>query len=300
MAVSKIVSFNFFRPTTTEEGHTILLNLTDLFETVRLRYQGARERGETDYKIIYSYNDEPARLAEISIDPHTGLYHLIFERLTYMLPNRTTLHGDSTAVELDEEEFIGHEVSVLYDSEHHILMVQRNRSSLSPSGIESCLHTLVDRHEVTDNFNLAIISDPEAKRRALRQSSYRKVHMKVTGTKANGIIERFWGRGDIGIDNVEIVLSSGIKKEDEIDNEFTKAILEDYIDDVEVKTLKIRAREDEGESVEPIDLIDHKVQKSTMLSLDESRQINPLRIFDEMVSLYIGEDRGIRNRLLRM
>lgn len=300
MSISKVVNFNFFRPCTTEEGRTVLLNLTDLFETVRLRYLNAKENNETDYKVIYSYNDEPARLSEISVDPSNGIYHLIFERLTYILPNRTTLHGDSTAVELDEEEFIGHEVSVLYDSEHHILMVQRNRASLSPSGIEICLHTLVNKFEVTSNFDLAIISDPEAKRRAIRQSSYRKIHMKVTGAKADGLIEKFWGKKNTGIDNVEIVLSSGLKKDDEINNQFAKEILEDYMDDREVKGLKIRAREYEGELVEPIDLIDHKVQRSASLSLDDSRQINPYRIYDEMVALYIGEERGVRNKLLRM
>ncbi len=39
-------------------------------------------------------------------------------------------------MELDEDEYIGEEVSALYDQEYSIIMLQRNRNSLSPSGIE--------------------------------------------------------------------------------------------------------------------------------------------------------------------
>lgn len=306
MRKSKIINFNFFRPTTFVEGRNRYLSLTELFEQIRLRYQRAQEENETDYKVIYSYNDEPARIASITVDPESGIYHLIFERLVYNLPNKTTLHGESTAVELDEEEYIGHDVSVLYDSHNHIIMIQRNRDSLSPNGIESCLNTLVINNGICENFDMAIITDPNAKRKAFQQHAYRKVHMKVSGAKANGIVEQFsniigGGNGDDpNIDNIEIVFNSGTKRDDEIDNSYAKRLLEEYIDDDDVKTLKVRGRSEDGQRVETIDLIDHKVQVFDTISIDENRQINPYRIYEIMLELYNGEDNGILPDILGM
>lgn len=52
---------------------------------------------------------------------------------------KTTIYGESIDVDLEENEYIGHEVSILYDPFHHTMLIQRNISSLSPSGIERFL-----------------------------------------------------------------------------------------------------------------------------------------------------------------
>ncbi|WP_438312204.1 DUF6731 family protein [Sporosarcina sp. FA9] len=302
MSVTKRVGFNFFKPYTKVEGEDpIVINLARLFEEVRKRYLEARTEGlDQEYKHVYRFNDEPARLANVSIDYDTQFYHLVFERLDYVLPNRTTLHGESKAVELEDDEYIGHDVSVLYDPENHILMIQRNRSSLGPTAIEGCLRTLLQQFEVADSFEMALITDNSAKRRALNQSSYRKIQLKVTGSKADGIIERLWGKAPSGLDVVEISLSSGLKKVDEIDNEFSKEILEEFVNDDEVTSLRIRSREDDESTVEAIDLIDHKFQCFAGFKIDDDRQINPISVFDRMVYLYSNEENGMRNKILRV
>src|SRR5699024_11023389 len=154
------------------------------FEQVRNEYQKAKDRielglGPVEYKIIYAYNNEPARLSEVSVDSDSQYYHLVFERLDYQLPNRTTLHGESEALDLEDDEYIGIDVNVLYDSENHIFMIQRNRSSLGPSGIEIFLRTIINGYvgQIDGEFNLAMVSDTTAKRRAFNQNAYRKVHL---------------------------------------------------------------------------------------------------------------------------
>lgn len=302
MSVTKRVGFNFFKPYTKNgDGEPVLINLAKLFEEVRKRYLEARtEELDQEYKHVYRFNGEPARLANVTIDYDTQFYHLVFERLDYVLPNRTTLHGESKAVELEDDEYIGHDVSVLYDPVNHILMLQRNRSSLSPTAIEGCLRTLLHQFGVADSFDMVIITDNSAKRRALTQSSYRKIQLKVTGAKADGIIERWWGRAPSGLDVVEITLSSGLKKVDEIDNAFSKEILEEFVDDEEVMSLRVRSREEDESTVEPIDLIDHKFQSFASFKIDDDRQINPMSVFERMVVLYSNRENGMRNKILRV
>lgn len=309
MAKIKKVGFNFFRPIVeTDTGDKNLFNFTAILEDIRNEYIRAKERiesglGPKEYKLVYSYNNEPARLADVTIDADTQYYHLVFDRLDYQVPNRTTLHGESEALDLEDDEYIGIDVSVLYDSQNHIFMIQRNRSSLGPSGIEVFLDSVIHsyNHEFNEDFNLAIVSDNTAKRRALNQAVYRKLQFKATGLKANGIIEKL-GKGtkDLNVDSVEISFNSKSTKDGKLDDGFARKLLEEYIDDDEIQKLQIRSREEEDGVVEPIDLIDHKLQTFIEFDFKIDRQLNPISVFDKMMEKFDQEDGGFKNKVLRM
>ncbi|MER2170928.1 MAG: DUF6731 family protein [Psychrobacillus psychrodurans] len=304
MAKIKRVGFNFFKPITRmENGNEVPINLTPIFEHIRVQYIAARgnaDVGEQEYKRVYTYNYEPARLSEVSIEVPNQYYHLTFERLNYALPNRTTLHGDSEMLDLDDDEYIGIEASVLYDPINHILMIQRNRDSLGPTAISSFIESLVNEAGVADNFSIAMISDTTARRRAFTQTAYRKISTKVVGEKAIGIIERLFDQRPDGIENVEITFNSRPGRSEEIDSEFSVQLLEDYIDDPNVQRLRINSREHEESPVEPIDLINHKLEAHTTFDLAAARQLNAYRVFEDMVRLYdLEEYGGYKNRILR-
>lgn len=307
MAKIKKVGFNFFRPVVKTNDSEILFNFSSILEDIRNEYVKAKERidsgiGPKEYKLIYSYNSEPARLADISVDTETQYYHLVFDRLDYQLPNRTTLHGESEKLDLEDDEYIGIDVNVLYDSENQIFMIQRNRSSLGPSGIEAFLRSIIHGYnsEFNEEFSLVIVSDNTAKKRALKQAAYRKIHFKVTGIKANGIIEKLRGKKGVDVDSVEISFNSKGTKDGEINSDFAKEILKEYIDDDEIKKLQIRAREEDDGVVEPIDLIDHKLQTFIEFNFKEDRQLNPITVFQNMLDKFDIEDGGFKNKVLRM
>ncbi|MEV2320426.1 DUF6731 family protein [Paenibacillus larvae] len=309
MSKIKKVGFNFFRPIYEDDSGAKSLNLQELFERIRKHYLEGKEKlengeGDNEYKHVYSYNDEPARLADISYDAVKEYYHLIFERLNYQVPNRTTLHGESKALELEEDEWIGIDVSVLYDPITHIFMIQRNRDSLGPSGIEKFIRTLLYTAGFEGNFTLAIVSDPTAKKRAFKQSAYRKIYLKVTGAKANNIVQRLRQvKRNIDVDSVEITFNCKQGRSDKLDEDFSKQVLDEYLDDPQVQKLQIRSREEEGDPVEPIDLIDHKLV--TFKSFDfvnDGRQLNPVSVYERMVEIFEGNEtkQGFKHIIMRM
>lgn len=304
MAKVKKVGFNFFKPYTVKDGEKILINLKPIFEVIREKYEEEKKKEEHnrgEWKYVYDYKGEPARLSDITLDSSNGYYHLIFERLDFILPNSTTLHGESKALELEDDEFIAQEVNILYDPEEHILMIQRNKDSLSPTVIGLFIRTLLIRSETADNFDLAIITDTTARRRAFNQKAYRKFQLKVVGAAADGLVEKLKGRRVNGIDSVEIILSSSTKKDGKIDDDFSKDILEEYAGNIEVTKFKIRAREEDEGIVEPIDLLDHKLQAYTVFRFEQDRSLNPISVFEEMVRIYTLEERGAyKNKILRM
>ncbi|KIL45747.1 DUF6731 family protein [Jeotgalibacillus soli] len=300
MSRVKRIGFNFFRSITqNEEDRTVWLNLSEIFDHIIAQYQHARDNDTSEFKRVYTYNYEPARLSQINIDYNTQYYHLTFERLNYALPNRTTLHGDSEMLDLESDEFIGHEATVLYDPVNHILMIQRNRDSLGPTAIGAFIQSLVIDAGAARNSSIAMITDNTAQRRAFNQSAYRKVYTKIVGAKANGMIERLFGRNP-NVDSIEISFNSRSVRDSEIDQDFTVGLLEEFINDPEVEKLRIRSREHEESPVEPIDLINHKLEASQTVDLRNDRQLNSYRVFEYMVELYNGENGGYRNRILRM
>lgn len=308
--MKKKVGFNFFRPVITISDNEALFNFKEIFEQIRNEYQKAKSRidsglGPEEYKIIYTYNNEPARLSEVSVDVESQYYHLVFERLDYQLPNRTTLHGESEALDLEDDEYIGIDVNVLYDSENHIFMIQRNRSSLGPSGIEIFLRTIINSYtgQIEGEFDLAIVSDTTAKRRAFNQDAYRKIHLKVTGLKANGIVEKFSRSGNKNVDSVEISFNSSTSRNDKIDDDFAKELLEEFVDHEDIQKLQIRSREEEDSLVEPIDLIDQKLQTFIDYDFREDRRLNPTSVFARMMERFDGENEeseGFKNKVTRM
>jgi len=301
MSTVKRVFFHFFEPTTFDDNNEPqLINLEPLFEHLYNQYREGRDNNidEREFKRVYTYNGEPARLSDITIDYSTQYYHLIFERLSYAVPNVTTLYGDSERIDLEEDEYIGLEVSVLYDPHYHILMIQRNQDSLSPSAIESFLRTLIINAGVVENFSLSLVLDNNARERALRQYAYRKITARLSGSRAKGMLEKLFERCPQGIDTIEITFNAQKSRTSEIDHDFATELLEEYIEDSEVQKLKISSRENEESKVEPIDLINHKLQTYSIFDLRENRQLNAIRIFEEMVGHYLGG--GYRNRILGM
>ncbi|MCJ8007270.1 DUF6731 family protein [Lederbergia wuyishanensis] len=104
-----------------------------------------------------------------------------------------------------------------------------------------------------------------------------------------------------GTESIEITFNSNSRRAVEIDSDFAVELLEEYIDDPDVQRLRIRSREHEESAVEPIDLINHKLEASTTFNLETDRQLNSIRVFEDMVNLYnVDAHGGFRYRILRM
>lgn len=123
------------------------------------------------------YKQEKARLESHAFDPSTSYWDLYFSRLRdFNLPSRAKEDGPSEPFDLDDDEYIGENVSLLYDEDYHILMIQRNRYSLGPSAIEEYINAFNDDPDIAICFRPISIPDPKA--RAKSAEYLRKVRVK--------------------------------------------------------------------------------------------------------------------------
>lgn len=203
-------------------------------------------------------------------------------------------------MELDEDEYIGEEVSALYDQEYNIIMLQRNRNSLSPSGIEKYFSGVLGNGDIIE---LAPIPVPDELRTVKQNQIFRKLSICFSPTNIDdeilnnankSIIQIIRGSRDLGALRVSVTLSLGnSKKEKTLKQEEIIELgnLENYDG---FNKIQVNRREDEDTEVETVDLISGKL--NDVINMEVSR-INPIkyeRLIIEMNNLY-----NSKNKLLK-
>lgn len=123
-------------------------------------------------------------------------------------------------MELDEDEYIGEEVSALYDQEYSIIMLQRNRNSLSPSGIEKYFSGVLGNGDLIE---LTPIPVPDELRIVKQNQIFRKLSIGFSPTNIDdeilnntnkSILQIIRGSRDLGALRVSVTLSLGNSKKE--------------------------------------------------------------------------------------
>lgn len=130
----------------------------------------------------FAYYQEDARLDKIKYEKSTGYWYLNFMRLRQTkLPLKAKVDEEAEAMYLDADEYIGEDVTALYDCKINIFSLQRNRDSLSATGIESYLTKLYGNDEF--GIYLRPILDHNVDTKLMNAKAYRKISLKFATDK---------------------------------------------------------------------------------------------------------------------
>jgi hypothetical protein len=290
MSKTKVVNVNVFYSCSIEGKEMCsYLSLQELFDTIREDYESNK-----DFKVVKSYNFDPIRIKSIEVSNNTGYYHIIMERLDDRPLSKTTIYGESTGIDLKDNEYIGHEISILYDPLKHTMLIQRNISSLSPSGVERFIDSLYfDYYEEIANFKLVAAVDNRAKGKALNNEIFRRINLKVTGDDADDLLLAVSGSKYEGVESVEIIIATNRSKDAELDHDISKKILTDWVDDDKVEKLSVKTKETEDSPIKEIDLLRHSLKRTLEYTYQEGSELNAYRIYLDMEDLYRNGDDAI-------
>ena len=202
------------------------------------------------------------------------------------LPGIANDDGEYEIMELEDDEYIGEEVSVLYDEQLSILVIQRNRNSLSPSGIEEFfnlmapgenirLEPILPREEAMElrkgdyirSFNLSIADIREMQLTDENNSSIREIIASIR-EKYNAISV-----------SIKISLGQRGRKDDSLTLNEVAATIDECSGRNGVTKMVLAKKEAEDARVEVYDLIDKRV--SGYASCDDNREcpITHIRVF---------------------
>lgn len=245
----------------------------------------------------YDYYAEQARLESGYWDPELEFSFLHFVRLREInIPSKAKTDQEVEPIELENDEYIGEEVSALYDEENHVLMLQRNMHSLGPEGIEEYLNLLWENDE--EEIYLRPIAPPNAFDVAKNAYEYRKVNIRFADINKNeeskiksifrsplkNMIKSF---DDYEGVNAQVSITMGNVRKESLD----RKTITDTLDDIEknpeyFSKAEVAKKDTEDSRVELIDLFTHKAHDFGNFRMERRETLNHYTIAKEMWTFY--------------
>lgn len=270
-----------------------------LFDLVRWINHANRHESYLDRTV--DFYTEKARLEEAYYEEDMKYYFLHFVRLGDNIPSKGRLDGKVEPLELEEDEYIGNEVSALYDENHHILMLQRNRSSLGPSGIEYYLNILWNSEEET--IYLRPISPKGMFEKATKADQFRKIHMRFADIGTSNVegdspvISFVKNIGRYSGVNGEIVISVGRSREKTLDSDTMISTINDIVanqDSGVINKAEVHYKYTDDTAVEIVDLFAKKAHDFHSFPMEKRTTLSHNAIVEEMWNLYHKQNKRMK------
>lgn len=239
------------------------------------------------------YRTEKARLEQAYFDTDFNYYFLHFVRLRATnIPSKARIDANVEPFELDDDEYLGEEVTALYDEDRHILMLQRNKYSLGPNGIEDYLNLIWPK--IDETIYLRPIPIPNSFNLAKKPKVYRRINVRLADLhhqKSEGIVEKFkspLGKmiktfGEYNGVNAQITITVGNQKDAELNNDMVKSTIDDIENNSEMfSKAEIAMKDNDDTAVEVLDLFDGKAHDFVTFRMENRETLNHYSIAEAM------------------
>lgn len=246
-------------------------------------------------KRIVTYREDKARLDKLKYDKENNYWHLNFLKLRETnIPNKAKINSEAEPIPLEDDEYIGEDVNALYDEELYILVLQKNKYSLSFSVIEDYLNEIWKQDEDLDIF-LRPILPQDAFASIENKGTYRKLNVKFdnvryshfAGEAGSTLKDIYESIGSYGCINAEITMTMGYYKNDYLDN----ATITETIKDVRnnkniISKAEISYKDEIDDRIEIVDLFADKWHDFIFLTIERRESILASYVFSKMVEKY--------------
>lgn len=235
-----------------------------------------------------AYKDETIRLIRI-FKNENDYYQLTLERLDHIIPNVSKLLGESKQLDLEEDEYIGHQITVLYDDRKHTFMIQRNINSLSPNAVESFVNKLYkDKYGNDKHIEFSLIKDSRKQQEVHNAEEYRDIFVRVTKESSEELFKRLISskNRDINIDYFEFKIKAKKENDEYISKEIAKELIEEYEKSEDIEKLLVNAKINELDRVSLVDVLSQKLKRQIEFTKNDRSELNTDEVFARMVDLY--------------
>ncbi|WP_310604812.1 DUF6731 family protein [Anaerosporobacter sp.] len=272
-----------------------------LFDLETLLYKA---KGLTHAQRTYNYYQEKARLDKFRFHKSSMCYYLNFVRLRQTkIPVRARMNSESTPIRLAIDEYIGEDVSAVYDKNNNILALQRNRDSLSASGIEYYLTELYDSADY--GIYLRPVPFKGVEKKLSRAKTYRKLTMKFATDKLKKSKipeETSFGKllsftNPYESKSVVISLSMGRFKGTMDGETITEVIQDINKTDNFVTGAELSVKYNDSDPVDTIDLFAMKYHNLITIKMEELQSIDYVEMCNKIRGTYLANRKDILNSI---
>ena len=222
------------------------------------------------------------------------------------LPKRAYENKQTEDIQLDDDEYMGEEAIAIYDSETNVLALQRNRNSLSVTGIEKYLNdtwqhrdgNVIHLRPILSDVNIADIQKKNDKH-------YRKIRFKIADidssedgefdNNALGQILRATRKYQGAF--VDVTISMGHFKNKDLDDAAVNSTLDELVSTPNISKAEIAVKEDDDAPVEVIDLLSNKLCDYVQIEYELKKSIPSNVLVWQLLNRYKQSKHKIKQAL---
>ncbi|MCR8969590.1 DUF6731 family protein [Facklamia sp. 7083-14-GEN3] len=263
----------------------------------------------TNYQTnVREYLDDYVRIEDIHFDPVFRCWFMQFVRIRSKdVPLLCKMDQVSTELALEENQFIAEPMVCLYDPNLHLLMIQKNRDSVSAVGIKNYINEFL--HNI--DINLDRVFNRSSLNRIRNAEATKKIRIRLAELDNLNIENDNWWNTKIGkaikavrgvnIPYVELSLSVGHYRKREIDESESEYLLEKIVDNPEMFDKVEYTILEEGKS-QLINIFSDAIKDSMTFNLPSNAVLRFDVVSQAMGEIYYGYDneRGRRDMLQSM
>ncbi|HDK7140063.1 TPA: hypothetical protein PTV74_003943 [Clostridium botulinum] len=259
-----------------------------------------------------------ARIEAIKYDDANQIWRIRFMKLRDTnIPSTAKENKESTPLKLDPDEYIGEDVTMIYDQNYGIAMIQSNRFSLSYTRIEELINKKNPFEEYTiyiqpimNTTEIQLDKNDNSKKFTL---SFANIKRPIIETKSplSSIINSYYnlealsGQITLGVGRTKKEVPKKIKgrlktvKEERfLNGKSVKDLIDDVYDNKDiVQSAKLEIRDDDGPSLEIIDLFDSVYHDYISFILEARTTLSFEYISNDMEKRYLKRKSNIQEVL---
>lgn len=250
---------------------------------------------------IQEYYQEEARLDKTEYNKILNYWYLNFVRLRQTkLPVLATKDTEAIPMKLAQGEYIGEDVTAIYDVDNNVLALQRNRDSLSATGIEEYLTRLNKSAEYGIYLRPVPMSGLNEKVR--KAKIFRKITIQFAtdaektkrGLQASSFARLFEYFSEFNSKTATLTLSMGYTRKGGLDMDTIAQTIADIYDTEGIVTgAEVNVKESETEPVDTIDLFAMKYHDFIMMNIEKRESIDYIELGDKICEKYNASKKAI-------
>lgn len=243
------------------------------------------------------------RIENIITNEENGLWYVkLMKMRDTNIPSKVKENTKAEPVHLDDDEYIGEDVSFVYERESGIIMYQMNRFSISPTKFQEVLFDL--NHNVNEKFILSPISFVMDKK-ALERDYYKKIDVSFANLNHLNIDDKTpLGRllsacSKIGGVSAHVVISLGHSKIETLNRYATQSLIDEAREnDFYIRGAKVTVKDDDDTKPEIIDLFDNVSNDYITFTLKSRETLDTDILYKSMVERFIEKKDELHQLLL--
>lgn len=248
---------------------------------------------------------EDVRLEEIDYDNATGNYKASFVKLRPMEKiGIYSYTGGKREITLNDNEYVGEEVSFYFDPSMHLLVIQRNKYGISSTGAEKYFQ----HYAQDDRLELRPMLTEDTYKKLLKQKVISAIETSIS-IPSDGILEgevEGWAFGDIkkirdqlGALKIGVIFTVEDSRKSKLDFKTAAKLIKELRDLKNTNKLVAKVKKDENAKLEELNMFNDLIRMTYWKTIEMGKTLSTYALQDMAMEAYNAKKEEIQQLFLK-